>query len=69
MTTLRTSNWVDGCKQLYGNLTDGLVDQFGNLMDQFSSRTWGINVEACFRYCGTSELTQVTNIYLFREIR
>ena len=68
MMTKEARVWEDGCKELFlnqttwlpGNITDGLIDQYGHPMDRYDSqKTWGITRETCYKYCGPSKLHEV----------
>lgn len=60
MPITQAADWTQGCKALYGNRTEGLMDQYGNLMTVFDNvATWGISIETCYKYCGADKLQQV----------
>lgn len=60
MPVYQVANWQTGCKFLYGNSTEGLVDGFGNAMTAFDNvATWGITIDTCYKYCGVDKLQQV----------
>lgn len=60
MPIYQVPNWQTGCKFLYGNRTEGLVDGFGNPMTAFDNvTTWGIAIDTCYKYCGPDKLQQV----------
>jgi len=60
MPIYQVPDWKIGCRFLYGNRTEGLVDGFGNPMTAFDNvTTWGIDIHTCYKYCSPDKLQQV----------
>jgi hypothetical protein len=63
------SDWDSACAAIIinGNITTGLVGQYGNPMPEFNNYTWGITKEACYQFCGKGKIYQVSgaDIYMY----
>jgi hypothetical protein len=61
------SDWDSACAAIItnGNITTGLVGQYGNPMPEFNNFTWGITKEACYQFCGRGTIYQVSRVYIY----